>query len=357
LQLEGEPYPVVQLVVISPTFATDRTLFAYAWTVEPNPDGTPVPGNRRALFRSTDAGATWSPVGVPPGRGRFAFPRLALSPRFADDGRGLLTVNYSSGSPSSSNCAALRTEDHGASWITIGTIGPAIGVSIVCGDPHIWEVGEQLLLLRLQARLPRSLDGGRTWIEGPSLSLSTYSLSQSTLLPSPNIARDGTVFRLGDGVLGLGPGLQATNSRLPCPVEPAAALVPWLQSNPQLLRSLGCPVGPLHAVRISTAPIQGDLNRATGYFTEDDWPYWLEVYPEQASGGRLALPRPRAIARWLSAPDVEVKDGASQAFDDGVVLWLPTSAGTGRLLVVGNREWTEIPGVPNPLAGGCAASC
>jgi len=76
-------------VLISPTFAQDQSLFAFAL----GPRGAPVPGSglrvgRRGwgLFRSSDAGASWqlvwSGVGYPD---RDNHTTLALSPAFAQD--------------------------------------------------------------------------------------------------------------------------------------------------------------------------------------------------------------------------------------------------------------------------------
>jgi len=55
----------VRSLVFSPDFASDRTVFA---------------GTDNGLFRSRDAGATWTPIGV--GRPLSA---VAVSPAFAED--------------------------------------------------------------------------------------------------------------------------------------------------------------------------------------------------------------------------------------------------------------------------------
>ncbi|MCB0202373.1 MAG: hypothetical protein KDI03_20070, partial [Anaerolineae bacterium] len=82
-------------IVPSPDFVSDSTLFVAVGSTG-QPDG--------ALFRSTDAGATWSMVwqgGAP--------LDVALSPDFAADGAAFLATDQFPGQ-------VLRSTDHGLTW-------------------------------------------------------------------------------------------------------------------------------------------------------------------------------------------------------------------------------------------------
>jgi hypothetical protein len=123
-------------VWVSPTFAADSTLFAFAWgPVVPRGESVPLP--QGAVFVSRDRGATWSTVHSFPGG---TFGRFALSPRFAEYGVALFAAN-SGASPGSSVCTLLRTSDWGTSWST----GVYTHGYDTCKDVEIFQVGAQRL--------------------------------------------------------------------------------------------------------------------------------------------------------------------------------------------------------------------
>jgi hypothetical protein len=124
LQIDGAPYRHVQELAISPAFAQDRTLFAFAWGPLELFDVGAARWKHSALFRSQDAGQTWQVIWQPTYRPRplpgSYIPSSKLTirpfPTFGDDGRLVVAVQSGAGNPGSSRCSLKLTIDRGASW-------------------------------------------------------------------------------------------------------------------------------------------------------------------------------------------------------------------------------------------------
>ena len=128
LEINGTPYRYIVRFALSPTYEHDGTITALVWGPIRDPtarigEGFGIP---HGLFRSRDRGLTWSPAwsgswgSIESAEQRITGPirraDLVLSPRFADDGIGLLVATTSHGIGPSSGCEILRTDDHGDSW-------------------------------------------------------------------------------------------------------------------------------------------------------------------------------------------------------------------------------------------------
>ena len=179
-------------IVPSPDFVSDSTLFVAVGSTG-QPDG--------ALFRSTDAGATWSMVwqgGAP--------LDVALSPDFAADGAAFLATDQFPGQvlhsidhgltwqplpdpidqqpvlhlalspdyPTDHTVFATgfgplnRSTDSGASWQTVPAPGPNYGIAISpdYADNHtLWVSYREIEASGVQpeSSIARSTDGGDTW--------------------------------------------------------------------------------------------------------------------------------------------------------------------------------------------------
>jgi photosystem II stability/assembly factor-like uncharacterized protein len=168
LEVEGEPYLAVQLLQFSPAYDGDATLFAFAWRLR-ELSATPQAVPHRALFRSTDRGATWEEVFTPSLYGFGFRVKMALSPRFGMDGTGLFSYHgVPSGGAGSGVCAIVTTADGGATWQERYRAGPYSGRAAVCANIEMVDLdGDVVAFANMGALggrfLVRSLDGGRSW--------------------------------------------------------------------------------------------------------------------------------------------------------------------------------------------------
>jgi len=125
LEVAGEPYRQVQELAVSPTFAQDGTLFAFAqgpWSAMET--GLHLAVKQAAVFRSHDGGESWEPVQTI--NAVTHIPRLVLSPSFASDGWVILLWGTDGISPASASCSV----DGGDTWQAPLTPGrtDAVGV-------------------------------------------------------------------------------------------------------------------------------------------------------------------------------------------------------------------------------------
>jgi hypothetical protein len=212
LELDGEPYRLVQQLAVSPTYPQDGTLFAFGYG--PHPGGSALSSG--ALFRSSDRGTSWAPVhrltgAWPDSSG----PSVALSPTFATDGVGLLMFN-SGTTPASGTCRVLHTGDGGASWDEV--LPPSGRQYEYCGSLALLRAGTQLIGLVRRAdsgslfNWSVSRDGGLTWeaLERPALDL------EAVTMPAP-AAGGAALFRTSsaDAIWVFRPGGAPTDRGVP----------------------------------------------------------------------------------------------------------------------------------------------
>jgi photosystem II stability/assembly factor-like uncharacterized protein len=146
----------------------------WAGTGESNPRNDVSYGD--GVYRSDDAGGTWSHVGLD---GTSQIARISIDPR---DPHSLLVAALGDPFADSTERGIYRTADNGKSWTQALYLGPSTGCSDIVRDPrnpeivyagmwqfrrHAWSIssgGEQDGVFR-------SADGGKTWtrLEGHGL--------------------------------------------------------------------------------------------------------------------------------------------------------------------------------------------
>lgn len=172
----------VRSIAVSPAFADDQVLFV---------------GSVGGVFRSTDGGTSWQPTG--PGRSPLAdggeldpAPLLAMSPAFPADG----TVFAGTGS------GLFVTRDAGATWEGVAADGLTVDadVTAVGVSPDFAADGTVLVSIR-GAGLHRSTDGGASFTPvAPSLAESNRVIADydnptsSPIQFTRTFASDRTVF-------------------------------------------------------------------------------------------------------------------------------------------------------------------
>jgi hypothetical protein len=323
LEQRGVPYRFVRTLALSPSFATDRTLFAWAWgpaSLEDLPVGT---GKRlsfeNALFRSRDAGRSWQAVWDHPGivtgvAGDFAQTLdLGFSPTFGEDGVMLAAVGQGlsvelSQIPSerlgevTGQCTIWRSVDGGGTWTSVvsGTkIGPAtercVGVNALASGRE-WRAAASYGDADLPGELAwwrRSSDGELTWDSVP-----------------PPVKVDGARRILGGSALG---ALLATNNGLwlvdgplgrdarqpVCPASGPPVAPGFGVGPPDVLERRGCPTGPAVTVRL----LERQVYHTRAFWSDDASPFWfLLLRPGRDGMGPLAV-RSKQDAPWTAAPD------------------------------------------------------
>jgi photosystem II stability/assembly factor-like uncharacterized protein len=342
LAVEGVPYRHVQQLAVSPSFATDGTLLAFAWG--PREPGDYMGGTARqlqaALFRSRDRGTTWESVRVLDRTVARTRALLAFSPRFASDGLVLFAENQSIITPSSSGCRILRGTDGGTSWQSVRERGSYES----CGALWLLDGASAPLGIALagggwlQAR-----DGGLTW-EG--LSPPDGTLVNSAASTSPTVGAvpalplfAGATF---GGVWAYGADLGDTNGRLPCAADAEAGFGRVWRNEPWARARLGCPLAAEQPVSIRLRQYEhplGDREEPVrGVWIDDDSTEWYEL-SQQTWLGRAKAQNP-----WPAQADATVR-GAVQRFAGGTMLFLPYPDGRRMILVLAqpNNSWREFP--------------
>jgi hypothetical protein len=225
LEIDGAPYRAVQQFAISPQFAVDGTLVALTWgPLRKVPPGLVDFRTSFAVFRSTNGGASWSVQGRPgeytgePGvygshDYNIVLASFVLSPRFGDDGTGLLMATTGYGTPGTTNCVALRTVDHGAAWAQIPIRDNGFGLSWggdgACGRTWLTHADQRVIgyAWRGQGTITRtrhwwmSTDGGLIWDPLPGIRpRSSSEANGAAVIP------DGTILvGASDGIWASGP--------------------------------------------------------------------------------------------------------------------------------------------------------
>ncbi len=156
-------------LAFSPQFATDRTIFM-------------IFGSN--LYRSTDAGANWVKIdgynSIPLSYGSGPVS-LVISPNYAQDNTLFVGTSYD---------GLYRSTDGGGHWTLLKSFGNLLDFSVSPGysqDLTLYAIlGDQHVLV-----LVRSVDGGVTWQNNPTIFGNYYS---PRLHPSPDFVNDGTLF-------------------------------------------------------------------------------------------------------------------------------------------------------------------
>ncbi len=173
-------------LAISPDFAQDHTLFTGGYLGESWGEG---------VLRSTDRGDTWQPMWNDLSFLRVY--RVALSPTYATDGALLAYAHYARLAMMENGVAVQRSTDRGVSWtVALTTTDEASAPlpSAVLGTP-----AAPTIPLRIAAdnrQIERTIDNGQTW-QVVNLSLPEDALLVQ-VLPSPGYPDDGTLYILGD---------------------------------------------------------------------------------------------------------------------------------------------------------------
>ncbi len=144
-----------------------------------------VTDDREAAFRSTDRGTTWSALRIvpPTGCGPLAASRLVLG----GDGRTVYAGTAGSG--------ALRSDDGGSSWRSLGALASAPVISLAL-DPS----GPGALFLATPPDLLRSGDGGATWRAATPGAADSGCASFTVVAADPR--GSGTVYGIRGGYPG-----------------------------------------------------------------------------------------------------------------------------------------------------------
>jgi hypothetical protein len=350
LEVDGAPYRLIQEVDISPTFGVDATLFAVAGG--PRLDivvgQRSVPGS--ALFRSTNRGASWERVAVPPAEreaqaadGRRLsgfFGRVALSPRFESDGVALVLDNVPTAGGS---CQILRTDDHFRTWTRV--YGSMHSSYTSCEVPRFYvaEGAIAVLLRRPEGQFgpyARSVDAGVTWDE-INIPSDAGQRSQSIA-----IAADGTLVAPGtDGIWVFGSHVTSTRGMLACPFEPDERFSALYLAYAHWWDYLGCA-----AESAREAPIAEWTNGQLASFTEARRQLMVDGEPSSgfALGGAPSNPRRGwnwsrpGFGFWPDRPPDRVVTGTVQLFDGGGFLRFSAASGGIVTYVLAGGEWVEI---------------
>ncbi|MHB1389821.1 MAG: WD40/YVTN/BNR-like repeat-containing protein [Thermoleophilia bacterium] len=180
----GLPITWVKALALSPNFATDHTLFA----------GENSVGTAGGVFKSTDGGASWSAVnsGLPASKYVWS---LALSPNFATDH----TLFAGTGNPGGTGGgtpfgSVFKSTDAGASWSAVNSGLPVADVEALAVSPN-FATDHTLFAgthgYRDASGVYESTDAGLSW---RAVNTGLTVTGVAALAISPNFASDHTIF-------------------------------------------------------------------------------------------------------------------------------------------------------------------
>jgi ligand-binding sensor domain-containing protein len=180
--LPGGDYLRLDLV-ISPDFATDRTLFASGFRREFWGEG---------VYRSTDGGDTWQPMWKD--LAHLRVHQVVLSPDYTADGTLLAYSNYQRIKPWKSGASVSRSTDRGLSWTQVLTRSQAADLpppeQLLPAAPTVASI--QFRGADYGQNLERSMDGSRTW--EPLAVTGQPEFYIQSIQQSPSFAVDHTVY-------------------------------------------------------------------------------------------------------------------------------------------------------------------
>ncbi|MBM4431491.1 MAG: hypothetical protein FJ026_14275, partial [Chloroflexi bacterium] len=177
-------------LILSPDFARDRTLFVGSRYATYRGEG---------VYRSTDGGDTWQPMWN--GLQYLRVQKVVISPFYAKDGTVLAYADYDM--PPASGASVFRSTDRGLSWSLVMTATysdglPALG-ELLPADPGAPAVHFQLTSTLLRAgfrsmwHVERSADS-QTWRPVLIFDQPSGVFDFGTILTSPSFNHDSTVY-------------------------------------------------------------------------------------------------------------------------------------------------------------------
>lgn len=190
----GLPTDQDQNIAISPAFAQDHTIFASSRTREWRGNG---------VYRSTDSGETWRPMWQ--GLNHLRVYKPVISPEYATDGTLLAYADYNSLATGGwTGESVFVSTDWGEHWNLVamqpsGEAGELLGPEDLLPIP---ETTVQFQVADYGNGIERSTDGGATWQvirvfkEAPEW----WGQLQDIVI-SPNFEQDNTVYALGGDAL------------------------------------------------------------------------------------------------------------------------------------------------------------
>ncbi|MFN8487527.1 MAG: hypothetical protein U0350_08050 [Caldilineaceae bacterium] len=186
-------------LALSPDFAHDHTLFTGGYIGD---------GWGEGVLRSTNGGDSWQPMWN--NLTTLRVYQLTLSPNYATDGALLAYAHYTRLTPMETGVAVQRSTDRGVTWSLALTTTDATKLpppSELLGV----TTTQTMLPLRIaedKRHLERTTDGGATW-STIDLKLAEGMLLDD-IAPSPGYPTDGTLYILGDNEVWRATGNGAT---------------------------------------------------------------------------------------------------------------------------------------------------
>lgn len=178
---------------VSPDFADDQTLFAGGGDMVSSAESA------GGIFRSVDGGDSWQPRWQ--GLQHLRIDEVAVSPHFAEDQTVLAYANYMQFDPMNDGKSVQRSTDGGLTWslwitMTDGPLPAATALLPAATPPpllpmRLSQYGDELLRQRHE-------DG--TW-ESIDLA-STLGSTARALVAAPDFAESGVVYVMGEHTLG-----------------------------------------------------------------------------------------------------------------------------------------------------------
>ncbi len=167
----------IRLLVPSPNFASDHTVFAVSYGNGIDP----------GVFKSTDGGSSWIPVDSGIGvSDQIMVNSLTISPNFATDG----TIFAGTGGN-----GVFKSTNGGDSWIQVDNGLSSLTVNSLVVSPNFVTDGT-IFAGTKDGGVFKSTNGGASW-SAVNSGLSTTQIN--TVAVSPAFATDGTLFAVNDG--------------------------------------------------------------------------------------------------------------------------------------------------------------
>ncbi len=175
-------------LAISPNFARDHTLFV---------GGNGGTYRGEGVYRSTDGGDTWQPMWN--GLAHLRVEDMAISPNYAADGTVFAYATYFRIYPHARGISLFRSADRGATWTLIDTSEysalPAPEELISSGSPlatRFYPAWHRLDNVPMSTGYSR--DGGHTWQPVTITDTRQARVFLWVAFPSPNFDADQTIY-------------------------------------------------------------------------------------------------------------------------------------------------------------------